>query len=259
MTAERDAAAPGRVVVTGATGIAAAAARRLARLGRRVFVVSVDAGECRDLADALGGSCAGYAVADLRSEEDAVRAFDEADGALGSVEGLVAVAGGSARRAGDGWLHELSLDGWDAAIRLNLTTAFLATREAVRRMRGRGGSIVLTASVLATAPQPEHFATHGYAAAKAAVAGWVAPLAAAYAPDHIRVNGVAPGLVDTPGAQRAARSEAIRAFAGRKQPLTDGILDADDVARTMVWVLDAPGMTGQLVRVDGGWSVVSTS
>jgi len=251
--------APTRVVITGASGIAAATALRLARLGRRVFVVSLDPGECAELATALGASCAGYCVADLRSEEAAVHAFESADAALGSIDGLVAVAGGSARKAGDGWLHDLSLDGWDAAIGLNLTTAFLATREAVRRMRQHGGSIVLTGSVLATAPQPEHFATHGYAAAKAAIAGWVTTLAAAYATDHIRINCVAPGLVATRGARRAAQSPAIRAFVERKQPLTGGMLDADDVAHVAVWLLDAPGTTGQVVRVDGGWSVTSSS
>lgn len=250
---------PTGVVVTGASGIAAATALRLAQSGRSVFVVSLDHTECAELASALGASCAGYCVADLRSENDAVRAFESADEALGAVDGLVAVAGGSARKAGDGWLHDLPLSGWEAAIGLNLTTTFLATREAVRRMRGRGGSIVLTASVLATAPQPEHFTTHGYAAAKAAIAGWVAPLAGAYAEDRIRINCVAPGLVDTPGAQRAAQSPSIRAFAVRKQPLSGGILDADDVARAAVWLLDAPGVTGQVVRVDGGWSVTSTS
>ncbi len=250
---------PSRVVVTGAAGIAAATALRLADQGRGVFVISVDETECADLAARLGPGCAGYRVADLRLEHQAVEAFDAAVAAMGGLDGVVAVAGGSARKAGDGWLHEMTAAAWEAAIGLNLTTTFLTAREAVRRMRGSGGSIVLTSSVLATSPQPEAFATHGYAAAKAAIAGWVVPLAAAYARDGIRVNCVAPGLVDTPGAQRAARSAEIRAFAARKQPLTDGIASADDVAAAMVWALDAPGMTGQVIRVDGGWSVVSTS
>ena len=250
---------PTRVVITGASGIAAETAHRLAHLDRRVFVVSVHAERCADLAAALGPACAGSYVADLRLEQEAADAFSAADAALGGIDGLVAVAGGSARRFGDGWLHDIPLSGWEAAIATNLTTTFLATREAVRRMRGTGGSIVLTGSVLASSPQPEHFATHAYAAAKAAITGWVAPLAAAYASEGIRINCVAPGLVDTPGAQRAARSEVISDFARRKQPLSDGILDSRDVAGAMVWLLDAPGVTGQVLQVDGGWSVTSTS
>jgi len=250
---------PSRVLITGASGIAAATAKRLTDGGRRVFVVSLDETECAELAQTLGPGCSGYCVADLRVEQECLDAFDAAAEALEGLDGVVAVAGGSARRAGDGWLHEMTLSGWEAALALNLTTTFLTAREAVRRMREHGGSIVLTSSVLATSPQPESFATHGYAAAKAAIAGWVVPLAAAYAADGIRVNCIAPGLVDTPGAQRAARSAQIRAFAARKQPLTHGICSVDDVSAAMVWALDAHGMTGQVICVDGGWSITSTS
>lgn len=255
----REECAGRRAVVTGATGIAAATARQLAASGWRVFVVSIDPDECAQLGVELGASSAGLRVADLRVESDVVSAFDDAVESMGGIDGVVAVAGGSARRFGDGWLHEMTLDAWDAAIRLNLTTTFLTAREAVRRMRGHGGSIVLTSSVLATSPQPESFATHGYAAAKAAIAGWVVPLAAAYARDGVRINCVAPGLVDTPGARRAAGSPEIRAFASRKQPVAGGLLPAEPVAAAMVWALEAEGLTGQVIRVDGGWSVMSTS
>lgn len=126
-------------------------------------------------------------------------------------------------------------------------------------MRGEGGSIVLTSSVLASSPQPEDFTTHGYAAAKAAISGWVVPLAAAYANDGIRINAVAPGLVHTPMSQRAANSPQIRAFARRKQPLAGGMLTPEDVAAVMCSVLEAGAVTGQVIAADGGWSVTSTS
>jgi NAD(P)-dependent dehydrogenase (short-subunit alcohol dehydrogenase family) len=67
-------------------------------------------------------------------------------------------------------------------------------------------------------PSPEFFATHAYAAAKAATVGLMTTMAAAYARDRIRVNTVAPGLTDTHGC-RAAGDEQIRAYAARKQPL----------------------------------------
>ncbi len=248
------------VLITGSTGIAAAAARRLAGQGQRVFIVGRDEASCADLTTTLGPAGAGYAAADLRIEGEAEEAFTKAHHRLGAITGVIAVAGGSARGQGDGWLHEMSLASWQASLELNLTTTFLTVREAIRRMRADGGgSVVLTSSVLAGSPQPQNFTTHGYAAAKAAISGWVAPLAAAYAGDGIRINAVAPGLVRTPMSRRAASSPEILAFTRRKQPLTGGMLDPEEVATVMCSVLEARGVTGQVIAVDGGWSVTSTS
>lgn len=247
------------VVVTGASGIAAAAAHQLADVGDLVFVISRDASKCRQLVDSLGPQGVGWFSADLQSEAEAEAAFAAASKALGKIDAVIAVAGGSARKMGDGWLHEMSLDAWTASLNLNLVTMFLTAREAIRHMRQKGGSLVMTSSVLATSPQPENFTTHGYAAAKAAIAGWTVPLAAAYARDQIRVNTVAPGLVHTPMAMRAAEDSEILAFAKRKQPIADGLLTADQVATAMVWLSRADGITGQVLAVDGGWAVTSTS
>jgi NAD(P)-dependent dehydrogenase (short-subunit alcohol dehydrogenase family) len=247
------------VVVTGSSGIAAACARRLAQLGDEVFVISRDGAKCEALAVSLGKAGAGWFAADLQVESEAVSAFEVADRTLGRIDAVIAVAGGSARRSGDGWLHEMTLDAWDAALRLNLTTMLLTAREAIRHMRARGGALVMTSSVLASAPQPDGFTTHGYAAAKAAISGWTVPLAAAYARDGIRVNCVASGLVRTPMAQRAADDPEIVAFAARKQPIVHGMLTPEQVADAMCWLVGAEGVTGQVVAVDGGWEVTSTS
>ena len=244
-----------RVVVTGATGIAAAVASALAERGAQVFAISRTESSLAELAGAV--PLAGFAVADLADESATERAFALADAELGGLDGLVAVAGGSGRRFGDGPLHEIPRDGWDRTLELNLTTTFLAARETVRALLagGRGGSLVLTTSVLGWSPSPEHFSTHAYAASKAAIAGLTRSLAARYADDGIRVNAVAPGLVETPMAARAAQDPVIRDFAARKQPIAGGMLDARDVARLAVPLLDARGVTGQVVAIDGGWTV----
>ena len=247
------------IVITGSSGIAAAAARQLSREGHSVFVISRDATDCAELVRELGTHGAGWAAADLQSEEAATTAFADAASALGRIDAVVAVAGGSARRFGDGWAHEMSLDAWYASLSLNLTTMFLTAREAIRHMRTAGGALVMTSSVLASSPQPDGFATHGYAAAKAAISGWTRPLAAAYAADGIRVNTVAPGLVQTPMAQRAAEDPDIVAFAGRKQPLAGGLLTAEQVAAGLAWFVTADTVTGQVLAIDGGWTVTSTS
>lgn len=253
-------ATPGRsVVITGASGIAAAAARQFAAQGDLCFVISRSEANSAELTASLGSSSAGYRVADLQREDEAEGAFAAAAAALGSIDAVVAVAGGSARRLGDGWLHDMSLDAWNASLNLNLTTMFLTAREAIRHLRGRGGSLVMTSSVLATSPQPDNFTTHGYAAAKAAISGWTVPLAAAYARDGVRVNTVAPGLVHTPMAQRAAEDPTIVDFASRKQPLQGGLLTPEQVADALCWFVRAETVTGQVLAVDGGWSVTSTS
>jgi len=86
-------------------------------------------------------------------------------------------------------------------------------------------------------------------------------MAATYLPDRIRVNAVAPSLTRTPMAGRAAGDERILAFARRKQPLAGEMLDPDEVAHAAVYFLsdESRAVTGQLLKVDGGWSVVSVS
>lgn len=244
------------IVVTGASGIAAAGARAVAREGGRVFVVSLDRAECEDLTADI--DAVGFAVADLRDERAAEEAFAAARSGLGSVDGLLAVAGGSGRRFGDGPLAEMSLDALEETMHMNGNPAFLAAREAVRAMReGNGGSVVLVSSVLVTSPSPKHFSTHGYAAAKGAINAMTTSLAAYYARDRIRVNTIAPGLVRTPMAERAAGDTVIVEYANRKQPLAGGLLDPDDIAAAAVFFLsdESAVITGQLLAVDGGWTV----
>jgi NAD(P)-dependent dehydrogenase (short-subunit alcohol dehydrogenase family) len=161
---------------------------------------------------------------------------------------------------GDGPLHEISEEGWEGTLRLNLTSLFLSNRAAVRQFlgQGTGGSILNMASVLGFSPSPRYFATHAYAAAKAAIVGLTRSTAAYYAPQGIRVNAVAPALVETPMARRAAEDATIREFIATKQPLDGGrIGQPEDLDAAVVYLLSdaARFVTGQVLAVDGGWSV----
>lgn len=122
---------------------------------------------------------------------------------------------------------------------------------------GGRGSIVLTSSILGFHPAPANFATHAYAAAKSAVAGLVATTAAYYAPSGIRINAIAPSLVDTPMSARAKADAAIDAYATARQPLTGPFQEATDVAGMATLLLSDQGraITGQVLKIDGGWSV----
>jgi Dehydrogenases with different specificities (related to short-chain alcohol dehydrogenases) len=126
---------------------------------------------------------------------------------------------------------------------------------------GTRGSILLMGSVTASDPVPAFFATHAYAAAKGATTALMTSMAATYANDRIRVNAVAPGLTDTPMATRAAGDARIRAFARRKQPLAGEMMDPEEVAHAAVYFLsdESRVVTGQLLKIDGGWSVLSVS
>jgi NAD(P)-dependent dehydrogenase (short-subunit alcohol dehydrogenase family) len=122
---------------------------------------------------------------------------------------------------------------------------------------GRHGTILNMASVLAFSPQAQHFATHAYAASKGAIVSMSRAMAAYYAPHKIRVNVIAPGLVETRMSARAQSNEEVLSFISRKQPLSEGMLYPVDVAMTALFLLGEQSrhMTGQVVGIDGGWAV----
>jgi len=182
---------------------------------------------------------------------------------FGRVDALFNASGLSGRRFGDGPVHETSDEGWELTLDHNVGVMFRMCRAVITRMlqqpvdeKGARGAIVNMGSVLADAPEPRHFATHAYAAAKGAVVAMSRSMAAFYAPHRIRVNVLAPGLVRTPASERAGTPELLD-FIQKKQPLTGGMVDADDVGRAALFLLseDARSITGEAIAVDGGWSV----
>lgn len=269
-----NAALSGRVVVIigGTRGIGLAATRACLEAGARVVAVGLGGGTRAPRALASGTKRARSTrsimnndslleiAADARDAATAPHAIEEAVREFGGFDALYHVAGGSARKWGDGPLHKLSDEGWARTIELNLTSVMFSNRAAVRQFlaqRSRG-AILNLASVLAFAPSPRHFGTHGYAAAKAGIIGFSRSLAAGYAAHDIRVNVLAPGLVDTPMARRAAQDETIQRYIAAKQPLAGGrIGQPDDLAAAAVFFLSEQSRfcTGQVLAVDGGWSV----
>ena len=257
----------GRVVlITGSTGIAAATAARAASEGASVFVVSRTEAHARALGERLTG--AAWAIADLADEAAVDAAVSAAVQRFGRIDALLSAAGGSGRRFGDGPIDTLTADAWEATAALNLRTQVLVcsawSARCVRSSRipsGIRGSILILGSVTTTAPVPELFGTHAYAAAKGALTALMTSMAATYVGDRIRVNLLVPSLTDTPMARRAASDAHILEYAARKQPLAGPMLDPDEVAKAAVYFLsdESRAVTGQTLAVDGGWSIVSTS
>ncbi len=247
------------VIVGGTTGLGLSAARAMVREGACVVGVGRNAESATAAQAELGESCR-MLVADAVKADTAERAIDLALEAFGGFDGLYHVAGGSGRRQGDGPLHELTDDGIDFTLQLNLKSVMLSNRAAVRRLldRGAGGSILNMGSVLGFSPSPKYFSTHAYAATKSAIVGFTQSCAAYYADQRIRFNVVAPALVETPMAQRAATDDAILKFIATKQPLDGGRIGRpDDLDGAAIFLMgdESRFVTGQVLAIDGGWCV----
>jgi len=233
------------LLITGLTGIAAATAELARAKGHTVFPI-------------------GLPDVDLRNPVAADEAARQCHQQHGRIDALFHVAGASGRPWGDGPLHECTDEGWCATLDANLNTAFHTTRAVLRLMldqppdeSGHRGAILLMSSVLATHPEPHRFATHAYAAAKGAILALTRSMAACYAPQKIRVNAIAPGLVATPMSERAQSDPAILQWIASKQPLSDGMLSPADVAAAALFLLshDSRHITGQILTIDAGWSL----
>jgi NAD(P)-dependent dehydrogenase (short-subunit alcohol dehydrogenase family) len=245
------------VIIGGTTGIGLAAALAFVREGARVVVVGRDQENANKAGHLLSGS--GVAMTgDASQENTAVNAIALCEEKFGGFDGLYHVAGGSGRKFGDGPLHELTLEGWNKTLALNLTSLMLSNQAAIRNFRqnNKSGSILNMASVLGFSPSPKYFVTHAYAAAKAAIIGLTQSTAAYYVHENIRINAIAPALVETPMAQRAANDEVIQAFIKTKQPLDGGrIGKPQDLDGAAIYFLSdySTFTTGQVLAVDGGW------
>ena len=245
----------GTLIVTGASrGIGAAVALFA---GQRGFSVAVNfangEAEARSVVSQIV-SAGGQAVAiraDVGREEDVVRLFEVAERELGPITGLVnnaAITGGFAR------VEAVTARALEEVFRVNIAGPFLCAREAVRRMStrhgGKGGSIVNISSRAA------HTGSAGewvhYAASKGAVDSFTIGLAREVATEGIRVNAVAPGLVDTglhaangdPGRLERLKGTIPMQRAGLPQEVAEGV----------VWLLSpaASYTTGAILEIGGG-------
>lgn len=247
------------VIIGGTTGIGLSAAKAFVRDGANVVVVGRNLDSCEKARSILGEMAAVY-NGDAANPTTAENAIELCIHSFGDFDGLYHVAGGSGRKFGDGPLHELTLEGWNKSFEINLTGLMLSNQAAIKKFRalGKAGTILNMSSVLAISPSPKFFVTHAYAAAKSAVIGFTKSIAAYYAFDNIRVNILAPALVETPMSERASKNETILEFIKTKQPLDGGRNgrpeDLDGAA--IYFMSDASKFTtGQTLYVDGGWDV----
>jgi NAD(P)-dependent dehydrogenase (short-subunit alcohol dehydrogenase family) len=247
------------VIIGGTTGLGLSAAKTFIENGAGVVVVGRNE-ESAAQAVKLLGSKAEAIPGDAVLPVTAIHAIEVCIARFGGFDGLYHVAGGSGRKMGDGPLHELTLEGWNKTLELNLTSLMLSNQAAIKQFLklGTEGTILNMGSVLGYSPSPKSFATHAYAASKSAVIGFTRSIASYYAKNNIRVNVIAPALVETPMARRAAEDEKILSYIRTKQPLGGGRIghpsDLDGLA--VYFMSDLSRFTtGQVVAVDGGWTL----
>jgi NAD(P)-dependent dehydrogenase (short-subunit alcohol dehydrogenase family) len=256
---EKSLAGKNLVIIGGTTGMGLSAAKIFIRSGANVIIVGRNEESATDALKLLGEQAEAF-IGDAVDPTTAVESIETCIRSFGGFDGLYHVAGGSGRAMGDGPLHELSLDGWNKTLELNLTSMMLSNQAAIRQFRERDtdGTILNMGSILSYSPSPHYFATHAYAAAKAAVIGFSRSIASYYAKDNIRVNVIVPALVETPMSTRAAEDENILTFISTKQPLDGGrIGHPTDLDGLAVYFMSNQSRftTGQVIAVDGGWSI----
>ena len=247
------------LIVGGTSGLGLSAAKCLAGASAKVVVTGRSEEKVAAAVAEIGERCRG--IAGDASDSAAVEAALElAVSEFGKLDALYHVAGGSGRSQGDGKLHEVTDAGIDYTIDLNLKSLLYSNRAAIRQFldQGGGGVILNMGSVLGFSPSPDFFASHVYAATKSAVIGFTKSIAAYYTKDGIRANVLAPALVESPMSLRAFGNEEIMDFIARKQPLDGGRVGvpADLDSAALFFLSDASRfVTGQVLAVDGGWSV----
>jgi NAD(P)-dependent dehydrogenase (short-subunit alcohol dehydrogenase family) len=243
------------IVTGGGTGIGLAIARRFASLGARVVIASRTAQNLAAGAAALQADGVvdgrGFITSpvDVRHPDQVDALVSRALDAFGRIDILVNNAAGNfICRAED-----LSPNGWNAVVGIVLNGSFLCSRAVGRHMiaRGGGGSIV---SILANYVWTGSAGTVHSAAAKAGVLSMTQTLAVEWAPHGIRVNAVAPGPIESPGAARQLWNspEAVQRIT-RLVPLGRWGR-AEEVADAVAFLASplAGFITGEALTIDGG-------
>jgi NAD(P)-dependent dehydrogenase (short-subunit alcohol dehydrogenase family) len=243
------------IVTGGASGLGEATVRLLTKRGARVVVLDMNDDKGEALAKEAGGV---FVHADVTNADDVIAAVEAAK-ELGPLRSLVNCAGigAASRTIGKDGTYEsaFNLDYFTKVVAINLIGTFNCIRLAATAMSltepmadNERGAIVNTASLAAFDGQIGQAA---YSASKGGVVGMTLPIARDLAVVGIRVNTIAPGLIDTPIYGTGERSEAFKAGLKKDVVFPDRLGTADEFASLTLELLTNSYMNGETIRIDG--------
>lgn len=242
------------IVTGGASGIGEASARQIAALGAHVVVADLNEEKGAAVASEIGGL---FVKCDVSSEEDAATAVAAAS-EMGPLRALVNSAGlGRAGRTVDRNNDPMPQDDFDFVIKINLIGSFNMLRQSAAAMAktdavdsdGSRGAVVNMASVAAFDGQIGQAA---YSASKGGIVGMTLPIARDLSAIGVRVNTIAPGLIDTPIYGEGEQSDQFKANLGQSVLFPKRLGSAEELAFMVVDLITNPYMNAEVVRVDGG-------
>jgi NAD(P)-dependent dehydrogenase (short-subunit alcohol dehydrogenase family) len=232
------------VVITGAgAGIGRALACGYAREGANLAILDKDEerlSETKSLVHKYGVSVDGY-VLDLSNGYTIAPLFNQINEAFGKIDVLINNAGLAKHDSP----YRLTLEDWDYVLNTNLRGTFLCSREAAAIMKvNGGGAIVNIASTRAFMSEPD---SEAYAASKGGIIALTHALALSLGPDHIRVNSISPGWIETGNYDRLRAADHGQHPAGR-------VGRPDDIVRACFYLTDPSNdfITGTNLTIDGG-------
>jgi NAD(P)-dependent dehydrogenase (short-subunit alcohol dehydrogenase family) len=237
-------------VILGAYGaVGSELAKQLHLRGAELMLVGRDKEKLSELAKGLHAS---FRTADATNFSEVQDCLEETKQTFGRISGLANCVGSRILKPA----HLLGEREWLGIISTNLTSAFVCIKYASASMLEQGGSIVLVSSAAAHLGLANHEAI---AAAKAGIEGLARSAAATYARHKIRINCVAPGLLDTPMSAAITASPMQLQASVSLHPL-GRIGTAVEVAQAIAWLLgpEASWVTGQVLTIDGGLSSIKS-
>ena len=237
------------IVIGAYGGIGSVVSKILKENGANLLLAGKDASKLEALSNDLNAPFFNLDASDF-SQVDSLIEFTIKT--FGAIDGIVNCCGSLLLKPA----HITSEAEYFSVIQSNLTSSFATIRSGCKAMMGRGGSVVLISSAAAKVGLANHEAI---ASAKAGIIGLTKSAAATYASKNIRVNCVAPGLINTPLTKSITNNENALKASVSMHPLGK-IGSPSDIASAVVWLLDPSNswITGQTIVVDGGLSSLKT-